>query len=468
MQKTDLLIRNATIVTMNEAREILYDSAIAITGDKFTEIGATKDLEAKYNAAKIIDAKGKFVFPGLINTHSHLFQVLLKGLGRDKVLFDWLDSSVRRAIWQIDEECVYYAALVGCIENIRSGSTTVLDYMYCHGKPGLDDMVIKAFEDIGIRGILGRAFTNTSTLPADCPCELNENEEMFFAEVERLAGIYQDHPKISIAIAPGIIWDVSEEGFKTIRSLADKHGLLITMHTVETEDDDEYCLANRGMRTIPYLEKIGLLGPDYISVHSVHMQPEDIAIYKKLDVKVSHNPVSNMILASGVAPVPEFLRQGITVSLATDGAASNDTQDMMEVLKMTALMHKLHTRDAAVVSANQVVEMATLGGAKTIGREEELGSIAPGKKADLFIYNPITAKSIPVADPISTLIYSSGQSNVETTIIGGEVVLEEGRILKVDEREVLHKLQEVAASLRERTKLGNTQWGQKIFIGSLR
>jgi 5-methylthioadenosine/S-adenosylhomocysteine deaminase len=468
LQHVDLLIKNATVITMNEAREILYDCAIAITGDKISELGPTKDLESKYSSGKTIDAKGKFVFPGLINTHSHLFQVLLKGLGRDKVLLDWLDSSVRRAIWQIDEECVYYAALVGCIENIRSGATTVLDFMYCHGKAGLDDMVIKAFEDIGIRGILGRAYTNTATLPADCPCELNETEEMFFSEVERLAEKYKNHPRISIAIAPGIIWDVSEEGFKTIRSLADKHGLLITMHTVETEDDDEYCLANRGMRTIPYLEKIGLLGPDYISVHSVHMKPEDIKIFKDLDVKVSHNPVSNMILASGVAPVPEFLKQGITVSLATDGAASNDTQDMMEVLKTTALMHKLHTRDAAVVSADQVVEMATLGGAKTIGRAGELGSIEPGKKADLFIYNPVTAKSIPVADPVSTLIYSSGQANVETTIVNGQVILEDGKILKVDEREVLLKLQEVAASLRERTKLGNTQWGQRVQVGSLR
>ena len=468
MQKTDLLIKNGTVITMNKKREILYDCAIAVTGDRFTEIGPTRDLESRYTAAKVIDAKGKFVFPGLINTHSHLFQVLLKGLGRDKVLLDWLDSSVRRAIWQIDEECVYYAALVGCIENIRSGTTTLLDYMYCHGKPGLDDMVLKAFEDTGIRGILGRGYTNTKTLPVDCPCELNETEDMFFVEVEKLAGLYKDHPKIDIALAPGIIWDVSEEGFKTIRQLANKHGLLITMHTVETEDDDEYCLANRGMRTVPYLKKIGLLGPDYLAVHSVHLQPEDIAIYRELDVKVSHNPVSNMILASGVAPVPELLRQGITVSLATDGAASNDTQDMLEVLKTTALLHKLHTRDAAVVSANQVVEMATLGGAKAIGKEDKLGSIAPGKKADLFIYNPLTAKSTPVADPISTLIYSSGQSNVETTIIGGEVVLEEGRIVKVNEREVLLKLQKVAAALRTRTKLGNTQWGQRISIGSFR
>ena len=468
MRKIDVLIKNAGIVTMNETRQIINDGAIAIAGDRFEAVGETAVLEKVYTAQKIIDAKGKFVFPGLINTHSHLFQEILKGLGRDKPLLAWLDSSVRRAIWQIDEECVYYAALVGCMENIRTGATTILDNMYCHGKPGLDDMVLKAFADLGIRGILGRAYTDTATLPADCPCELNETEEMFLSEVERLAGKYKGHPRISIALAPGIIWDVSEQGFKNIRSLADKLGLLITMHTVETEDDDEYCLANRGMRTIPYLEKIGLLGPDYISVHNVHMTPEDIAIYKKHDVKVSHNPVSNMILASGVAPIPELLAQGVTVSIATDGSASNDTQDMLEVIKTTALLHKLHTRDAAVMNAAQVVEMATLGGAKTIGKESELGQIAPGFKADLFIYNPLTARSIPIADPISTLVYSSAQANVETTIVGGELVLEEGRIVKVDEKQVLHKLQDAAASLRKRAGLGNTQWGQKMQVGSLR
>jgi 5-methylthioadenosine/S-adenosylhomocysteine deaminase len=468
VERADILIKNSTIITMNEAREILENSAIAITGDKFIEVGPTEELEAKYEAEKVIDGKGKFVYPGFINTHSHLFQVLLKGLGRDKALLDWLDSSVKRALWQIDKECVYYAALAGCIENLRSGTTTILDYMYCHGKPGLDDAVLKAFEDIGIRGILGRGHTKTDGLPQECACEINETEDMFFAEVERLANKYKDHPRISIALAPGIIWDLSEEGYKKTRALANKYGLLITMHTVETEDDDEYCFKDRGMATIPYLEKVGMLGPDFISVHSVHMTPEDILMFKKHDVKVSHNPVSNMILASGVAPVPEFLKQGITVSLATDGAASNDTQDMLEVLKTTALLHKLHTRNAAVVSASEVLEMATLGGAKTVGMEKAIGSIGTGKIADLFIYNPVTPRSMPVADPVSTLIYSSSQANVETTIVDGKLVLEEGRILNVDEEETLLKLQEVAADLRKKTNLGNSQWGQKVNVGSLR
>lgn len=468
MQKIDILIKNGYVVSMNQKRALLPDGAIAIQGDKILEVGNTADMIAKYAAAKVIDAAGKFIYPGFVNTHSHLFQVLLKGLGRDKLLFDWLDSSVRRAIYQIDQECVYYAALVGCIENLRSGATTILDYMYCHGQAGLDDAVMQAFEDIGIRGILGRGHTKTSSFPADCACEINETEEMFFADVERLVAKYKGHSRLSLALAPGIIWDLSEEGYLQTRDLADKHGILITMHTVETEDDDKYCVEARGMRTIPYLEKVGILGPDYVAVHSVHMSPEDMALFKKYDVKVSHNPVSNMILASGVAPVPEFLKQGITVGLATDGAASNDTQDMMEVLKTTALLHKVNTRNAAAVNAGQVLEMATLGGARTVLMEDRIGSLEAGKKADLFIYNPLTPKSIPVADPVSTLVYSSGQNNIETTIVDGKIVLENGRITSVNEEEALFRLQEAAYELRKRTGLGNRQWGQDIQIGSLR
>jgi 5-methylthioadenosine/S-adenosylhomocysteine deaminase len=468
MQKADILIKNGYVVTMNENRDILEEAAVVILDDKIIEIGNSSELEAKYVAERMIDAQNKFIYPGFINTHSHLFQVLLKGLGRDMTLFDWLDSSVRRAIYQIDKECVYYAALVGCIENLRSGSTTVLDYMYCHGKDGLDDEVMRAFEDCGIRGILGRGHTKTSSFPEDCACELNETEEMFFNDVERLAEKYKGHSRISVALAPGIIWDLSKEGYIKCREIANKHGLLITMHTVETEDDDNFCLEAHGMKTVPFLEKVGILGPDYISVHSVHMDEESMALFKKYDVKVSHNPVSNMILASGVAPVPEFLQEGITVGLATDGAASNDTQDMMEVLKITALIHKSHTRVADVVNASQVLEMATLGGAKTVNMEKEIGSIEVGKKADLFIYNPMTSRAIPVADPISSLVYSSTQQNIETTIVAGKIVLDHGIIVNVNEEEALVKLQTIAAELRKRTGLGNTQWGKKIDVGAFK
>ena len=467
MMKADIIIKNALVVTMDRERRILEDAVIIIVEDKIEQIGSIELLK-EYKADKIIDAKGKFVFPGFISTHTHLFQVMLKGLGRDKTLFDWLDSSVRRAIHKIDKECCHYAALTGCIEAIRTGTTTVLDYMYCHGQPDLDIEVLKAFEKIGIRGVFGRGHTNTDSFPKDIACPYKETEEVFLSDVENLAKEYQDHPRISIAIAPGIIWDITENGFRKIREIADKYKIPITMHLVETEDDDEYLLKAKGIRTIPYLEKVGILGPDFIAVHCVHVNDEDRTLLKKYDVKISHNPVSNMILASGIAPIPKYLEEGMTVSLACDGAASNDTQDMLEVIKTTALLHKVNTRNAAVVSAGEVLEMATLGGAKSLRMEDRIGSIEVGKKADMFIYNPINARSIPVHDPVSTIVYSSAQPNVETTIIDGKVILEAGKFVTVNEEEILHKTQEIAAKLVHEAGLGNIQWDKRIKLGSLR
>jgi 5-methylthioadenosine/S-adenosylhomocysteine deaminase len=195
------------------------------------------------------------------------------------------------------------------------------------------------------------------------------------------------------------------------------------------------------------------------------MTDYDIERFKKYGVTVSHCPVSNMILASGAAPVPRFLEEGIPVSLAADGAASNDTQDMLEVMKITALQHKLVTRNAAVVSASEVLEMATLGGARSLMMEKEIGSLEAGKKADFFIYNPLNARSIPVHDPVSTLVYSSAQPNVETTVVGGRVLLDNGKLVTADEEEMLRETQRVASSLVERSGLGSVQWGQKLKAG---
>jgi 5-methylthioadenosine/S-adenosylhomocysteine deaminase len=468
MLKADLLIKNVCTVTMNKSRQILDNASIAILGDKIIEIGDSNKIEIKYTADKVINGKGKVVFPGFVSTHTHLFQVLLKGLGRDKPLIEWLDSSVRRAIWKIDKEGCYYAALVGCIEAIRTGTTTILDYMYCHGQEGLDDSVMQALEDIGVRGILGRGHTKTNKFPKEYACKHNDTEEMFFDDVKRLALKYHEHSRLSVAMAPGIIWDLSHEGFIKARDFAKELGLLITMHLVETEDDDEYSLKTKGMRTIPYLEKVGILAPNFLAVHCVHMTDEDITLFKKYDVKVSHCPISNMILASGTAPIPKFMKAGVNVSLAVDGAASNDTQDMLEVIKMTALKQKLITRNANIITASDVLEMATLGGAKALLMEEKIGSLEVGKKADMFIYNPISAKSIPINDPISTLVYSSGQANIETSIIDGRVVMENGRIANVDEEEILYKTQEIAAKLLESTGLGNIQWKQSMKPITLR
>jgi 5-methylthioadenosine/S-adenosylhomocysteine deaminase len=205
-----------------------------------------------------------------------------------------------------------------------------------------------------------------------------------------------------------------------------------------------------------------MLGPDFVAVHAVHVTENDIRRFRDYDVKISHCPVANMILASGTAPIPRYLEEGITVSLACDGAASNDTQDMLDTMRSAVMQHKLVSRDASVVSVSEVLDMATMGGAKALGMGKRIGSLEEGKKADMFLWSANDCRSIPVNDPISSLVYSSDSRNVETTIIAGKVVLDEGKIVTLDEKAVLRKTQSLAENLARRSGLGNIHWGKRL------
>jgi 5-methylthioadenosine/S-adenosylhomocysteine deaminase len=462
MLQSDLLIVNACIISMDNAHRVINDGAIAILGDRISAIGESQDILSRFTGKRTIDGKGKYLYPGFISTHTHLFQTMLKGLGRDMPLFEWLDSSVRRALRNFDEETIYYAALLGLIEAVRSGTTTVTDYQYCHSAPGIDESVIQAYLDLQVRGVICKTHTKVGGFPPEIAFDYIETEDDHFREVESLCIKYRDHPLIGMSLGPGIIWDQAREGLRRTREIADHFKIPITMHLVETESDDEYAMKTYGMSSVDFLESCGILGPDFVAVHAVHVTDDDIRRFRDYGVKISHCPVSNMLLASGTAPLRRYIEEGITVSLACDGAASNDTQDMLDVMRVTALLHKLVNRDASVASAPDVLGMATIGGARALGMEGRVGSLEEGKMADMFIWSANDCRSVPVNDPISALVYSSDSRNIETTIIGGKVVLDEGVLVAMDEKEVLRKAQSLAESLVRRSGLGNTHWGQRI------
>jgi 5-methylthioadenosine/S-adenosylhomocysteine deaminase len=447
MRHADLLIHSITVVTMDDQMRILNSSAVAIVDGIIVDIGDSVALQSEYEAQQVIDGSGRILYPGFISTHTHLFQTFLKGLGRDKTLFEWIDASIFPVLKHFDSQAIHQGALVGLIEALRTGTTTVADYQYCHVRENLDEAVIAAYEALGVRCVLFSSYVDISRFPEDKKPQYRENIDDYFSHIERLCKKYTGNPMVRIGMAPSIVWDLNRDEFIRMRAMANSLSIPISMHCVENEADDAYCQETYAMGTVEFLDSCGILGPDFLAVHMVCPSEEDVLLLQERGVTVSHCPISNMVLASGAAPVPQMLSLGIPVSLACDGAASNDSQDMLEVMKATAMLHKLVKRDASVISARDVLWMATRGGAKALGLDAEIGSIEIGKRADFFIWQPIDCRSIPVHDPISNLIYASGRANIETTIINGKPVILNGELVGQDEQDILQKAQQIATEL---------------------
>lgn len=459
----DILIKNAIIVTVNKEREVLFDGALAIRDNKIIAVGNTEDILKEYsNARKTIDAKGKVIFPGFINTHNHLFQTLLKGLGDDMVLKDWLSTMTFPAAKYITREDTYMAAMQGCIEGLHSGITTMVDYMYPHNRENLSDGIIDAYKKLGIRGILGRGCMNTGT-QFGVPEGIMQDVETVEKDVRRL---FEEHHnsengRIKVWVAPAAMWSNTREMLEMLWKVTKEYDSHFTVHISETPFDREATKELHGKVDIELLEELGIVGPNVVMVHCVYLTEEDMEMTKKYDMKISHNTASNMYLSSGVAPIPEMLEKGITVSLGVDGAASNNSQDMIELMKLTALQHKVNKLDPLAISAEKVLEMATIDGARAIGMEDEIGSLEVGKKADLVIFNPmLNPKAIPMHNPVSTLVYSSSMQNIEGVIVDGKIIMENSKILTIeDEKKILEEVQETADKLCERGGITNKGLG---------
>ena len=447
-EKVDLLIRDATVITQNARRQVIPNAGVAITGEHIAAVGPLEQVSPACRPTRIIEASGCYVFPGLINTHTHAFQTFMKGLGEGMPLYEWVDAVTAPSTVAMRNEQGYQSALLAGIEALHSGVTTVLDFMYSMPNTDLYRSVAKAFSELGIRAVLARGIMDYGQHHGLPTCQFHPVDQSL-TEWDGLVGELA-HPLFSFALAPEIPFGVSHRGLLALREYADQNQMLLTMHINENQQDDQAMLADYGRRTIPFLEDIGFLGPDLLAVHCVAMQPEDIEIFARNNVKVSHNPVSNAYLGVGIAPLKQMNNAGICLSLGTDGAASNNSQDMIETLKCTGLMQKLVHNSAAAIKAAEILDMATLGGAAAIGQAHRLGSLEAGKQADLFIMDPGRAKSAPVLDPIASLVYSCGQDNVRSTIVAGKVVMDEGCISSIDTAALYERCQSSALELAQR------------------
>jgi 5-methylthioadenosine/S-adenosylhomocysteine deaminase len=440
MTPVDLLILGGTVVTARPDGQVITDGGLAIVGETILAIGPRQELTERFQAQRTLNAAGEIVFPGLVDTHTHLYQTLLKGLGDDLPLMEWLDACTLPSIPHLTPRMCYVAAALGCIESLRSGCTTIFDYMVDHLDTDVYPAILQAFDDVGIQGILGRGLRDRQA--ENVPMQLPRIEDQL-ADCARLVDAYGPR---RVWLAPGATWALELSSLQAARRLANERGVRMSLHTDEVLFDSQESMRRFGLRTVPFLESIGFLGPDILHAHCVQLTDEDCQILARHDAAVSYNPVSNMYLGSGVPPIPRLLDLGVTVSLGADGAASNNSQDMLEALKIGALLPKVAARDPSIFTAPDALRLATSGGAAALGRDD-FGTLEVGKRADLFVFDPLHAKSIPVHDPVSTLVYSSGQVNVRTTVVGGQVVLEDGRIVGVDENAILREAQTLAEEL---------------------
>lgn len=451
-------IIHAVIVTMDPERKVLKDAGILWQNGRITLIDSSDKVkeEAQAAGAEVTDAHGAYVFPGMINTHNHLFQHLLKGIGTDMNLEDWWPSTIGPAGQQIREQHVRAAVRGGVMEALRTGTTTIVDYFQVHPVAGLSEAEIETARETGIRLMYGRGFRDYQKANAFGAKGLAEGMSKILTDIGDLNSRYTDEKEhmVRVYLAPASAPACSFEGMQETAKFSLSENIPVTMHVFETNVDEVVTKERYNKKLIEYLEDSGLLDTEFLAVHCVQMKEEDIDRFCAHNITISHNPLSNLYLASGVAPVPEFLKRGLTVSLGTDGAASNNSNNMLEVLKSTALMHKLHSNDPLAMTAPMVLEMATIGGARAIGMEKELGSLEIGKRADLFVFDPMRASTCsPSHDPISTLVYSSDSRGIVMTVVNGNILLAEDRFTKIDEAAAVLEEQRQAEDLARRAGL---------------
>lgn len=420
----ELIVKNAAIYTMDREGLVIDRGSVAVQGDRIAMIEPT-DLSKTITARRVIDGDGMILFPGFIDTHIHIFQSFLKGLGADHRLIEWLNLSALPYGTIMTPRQHELAARLACMEALKSGCTTLCEFFYTNQDPELAYACIEGMRSTGIRSVFIRTFQDTGE-EYGMPAMFIEPAAKAMREVEALKKRYTEDDMLSIWTGPDVTWSTTRKGYQTMLEYCLSENVRYSMHLKETEVDNEMCFRNYGKDIVDLLEEIGFLTDRMLAVHCVNLTEKDIRRFAQYGVSISHNPAPNLYLGSGIPPIPESLRAGVNVALGTDGAASNNSTDMLETMKLAALIQKGLHRDASVISADQVIRMATRGGAKAIGREDLLGTLEVGKKADMILFDPRHLKSFPNHDAKATVVYASSEENIDTTIVNGKVVYHKG------------------------------------------
>ncbi|KFY30321.1 hypothetical protein V493_01998 [Pseudogymnoascus sp. VKM F-4281 (FW-2241)] len=453
-----MLFTHATIVTVDASRSIYVDGAILVQGNKIADIGTTSELKARHTHEEEIDLTGRIIIPGLISTHMHTAQTLLRGTGDDLELVSWLCDHIWVMQGNFTAGDGYAAARLSIAEMLLSGTTTFLESMFAdrYGFDGLCNAVTES----GIRGCLGKIVMDIATYAKDPKWAMHpglvEDREM------SLLGALAMHEKWDKAANDRIrVWfgartpgGVSDDLYKEMTALSRSKNIPITMHCAEVKADRIF-FDSCGHTPMSYCESVGLLGPQTVLAHMVHLDDSDIQMLAETKTNVAHCPTSNAKLASGICRVPDLQKAGVNIGLGTDGAPCNNTCDLLQEMKLAAIIHKSISFDPTAVPAEDVLEMATINGAKALGLADQIGSLEVGKKADFVAIDMRKIHLQPWFNPVSAVVYSATGRDVEMTVVDGRIVVQGGKLLTMNEEEIMTEAQRRSKEVVERAGLTN-------------
>ncbi len=434
--KPDIVVEGGLLLTMKDDDEPVDGATLLIQDDRIVGIqGPGRETES-FPGAEIIDARNGIIMPGLVNAHGHTAMTLFRGLADDLPLQSWLFDKIFPAeARHLDPETVYWGALLGCLEMVAAGTTTVSDGYF------FQDATVRAVLRAGLRACVAQGVID---FPAPGVSDPKDNLKVGRAFVERWIGS-------SDLVTPGLFCHspltCSEQTLTAAMRISHEYELPLQIHLAETLAEVEEVIAKTGCRTVPYLERLGLLSDKLIAVHAVHLSREEIDLLVQKDVRVVHAPESNMKLSSGVAAVAEMTALGLAVGLGTDGAASNNNLDLFQEMDSAAKLAKISTLDPVSLDAKTVLKMATSWGAKVLGREKDIGTLEVGKKADVIVVDARSPHMLPLYNPASALVYSANGADVKDVIVNGRILMKERSILTLDADEIMGKVNAISREI---------------------
>ena len=436
-KSADILVTNGIVLTLDADATEIINGAVAIGQDAITALGPADEF-VDWSISQVIDARGGIIMPGLVNSHTHAAMTCFRGLADDLQLMTWLNDHIFPAEAKLDDQKVYSGTLLACAEMIMSGTTCFCD-MYL-----FEDAVARAAKKAGVRAVVGEVLYDFNS-PNYGPIKNG------FKYTRKLIDTWQKDPLVTIAVEPHSTYLCAPQLLKKAFKLTQSFNLPLVIHLAESKSEISQIKERYNRTPVEHLAELDVLAPNVLACHCVELTDNDIALLQRFDVKVAHNAESNMKLASGVAPIPRLINEGICVGMGTDGCASNNDLDLFLEMDSVAKLHKAKTLDPTVMDALTVLKMATIKGARALGLDQAIGSLEIGKKADLIIIDTNKPHLTPMYNPVSHLVYAAMGSDVTTSIINGNVVMEDGQIKTMDIKAVIDDVNKIVKEITAET-----------------